>query len=143
VAVIRCIYHGHEPNFPATDQHPDATRFYFDGAQVVSAAQWRALQVAARSDAEMAAYGVTGEDAIAALLTERGATDGPELKQKFFAEVAARMSSMANVHVVDAIGEPTVDEIQARLHPALSDGLITPSVTPTAYRVVGSGGTPG
>lgn len=24
---IRCIYHGHEPHFPATDQHPQAKRY--------------------------------------------------------------------------------------------------------------------
>lgn len=24
---IRVIYHGQQPNFPATDQHPDAVRF--------------------------------------------------------------------------------------------------------------------
>lgn len=25
---IRAIYHGHVPNWPATDQHPDAVRYY-------------------------------------------------------------------------------------------------------------------
>lgn len=24
---IRCVYHGHEPEFPASDQHPDAVRY--------------------------------------------------------------------------------------------------------------------
>jgi len=27
MSAIRCIYHGKEPNFPATDQHPDAVRY--------------------------------------------------------------------------------------------------------------------
>jgi hypothetical protein len=27
VSQIRCIYHGAPPDFPATDQHPDAVRY--------------------------------------------------------------------------------------------------------------------
>ena len=33
---IRCVYHGGEPSFPATDQHPDAVR-YFIAPYVVDA----------------------------------------------------------------------------------------------------------
>lgn len=31
---IRCVYHGHEPNFPSTDQHPDAKRYRIAGVVV-------------------------------------------------------------------------------------------------------------
>lgn len=27
MSAIRCVYHNTEPNFPATDQHPDAVRY--------------------------------------------------------------------------------------------------------------------
>jgi hypothetical protein len=27
MSTIRCVYHGTEPKFPATDQHPDAVRY--------------------------------------------------------------------------------------------------------------------
>jgi hypothetical protein len=27
MSTIRCIYHGRAPDFPATDQHPDAKRY--------------------------------------------------------------------------------------------------------------------
>lgn len=36
MSTIRCIYHAGEPSFPATDQHPDAVR-YFIGQYVVDA----------------------------------------------------------------------------------------------------------
>jgi len=34
MSTIRCIYNSGEPSFPATDQHPDAVRYFVSGHYV-------------------------------------------------------------------------------------------------------------
>lgn len=43
MSTIRVVYHGHEPSFPATDQHPDAVRYFDVGENIVSLEEWKKL----------------------------------------------------------------------------------------------------
>lgn len=40
---IRCIYHEIAPDFPATDQHPSAERFFQRNGAIMTEAEWNDL----------------------------------------------------------------------------------------------------
>jgi len=115
MSAIRIIYHGQEPNFPATDQHHDAERFYVCDGEVHSAAQWTARLAAAQAGARQAVYGISDAAAIERQLEAQPERRG-ELKQRLAQEHAKHAPALA--YVVDAIGSPTIEEIDAVLKAA-------------------------
>jgi hypothetical protein len=110
-AKIRIIYQV-APNFPATDQHPDAERFYVTGGKVLTAKQWDARQRAGELAAKRKIYR-TGDARKIATIMRRRATERGAIKARLAAELAARVP--APEYVVDAIGKPTRAAILAVL----------------------------
>lgn len=101
---IRVIYHGHEPNWPATDQHPNAKRYYvyLDGR--VFAAPPRvevAVQIPASANTELPEE---ERMALAALEGQRARAE----KERLALECGREKPD----YVVDSIGEPTLEEVQ-------------------------------
>lgn len=101
---IRTIYHGHEPNWPATDQHPDAKRYYVyaDGRVVEKPAEaQRGEEIPASANTALP------EEERQRLAAEEGLRARAEKDRR-----AAEGEKEKPVYVVDAIGEPTLEEIQ-------------------------------
>lgn len=101
---IRVIWHGHEPNFPATDQHPDAERFYVYASGKIIAAPVKGIpgqEIPASADTTLP------EDERQRLAAEEG--------KRARAAKDARLAAAAGaqpLYVVDSIGEPTMEEIR-------------------------------
>lgn len=113
--MIRTIYHGHEPDFPATLQHPDAQRYYVVGDQVLSKTDYAAHCAIAELGALIAVYGTAEQPAIDAFVTQNAERRG-SLKAQLEAERQKRMPVLT--YAVDATGEPpTRDAIDAVLNP--------------------------
>lgn len=102
---IRCIYHGHEPAFPATDQHPDAKRYYVWAPGTIVAAQRRGIQ---GTEIPASADTTLPEEERMELAAEEG-------RRARAAKDARRAANPVPLYVVDAIGVPTMDEIHQML----------------------------
>lgn len=114
---IRAIYHWYQPNFSATDQHPDAARYFVGNADsgVYDQAGWNAIVAAAEAAAKEAVYGTHDDAAIAEQMAA-----APERRGALKAQLADERSKRAPVlrYAVDAIdGAPTLEQIDAMLDP--------------------------
>lgn len=101
---IRTIYHGHEPNFPATDQHPNAERYYVYADGRIHKKIERPFQ-----EPEIPASANTNlpeeeRQRLAALEGQRARAEKDRL--------ALECGRERPQYVVDAIGEPTIQEVQ-------------------------------
>lgn len=114
MTTIRCIYHGTAPDFPATDQHPDAERFYLTEGAVLTQAQWDAAVAAAEGQAKRALFGTSDDDQIAVAL-ENNPDARAAIKHALAAAIAQRMP--VAMYVIDAIGAPSFAEIDDVLNP--------------------------
>lgn len=179
MSAIRVIFHGKEPPFPATDQHPNATRFYIYAAGIIVPAVQEDGLEKARIDAQQQAIvdtaialqkavdaitaaeaataeAVAGAEAMVEPAPEAAAIDPaleaaraaaeqayaaafaldmPPAQRAFLPRITAmaardsyikaprkaRQQTIDNaepiVHAVDAIGVPTMQEVNAVLNP--------------------------
>lgn len=115
MAQIRTIHHGYEPSWPASDQHPDAIRYYVCDGAVLSVAAWQARQAAAEAEALQAVFGTADAAVVEAQLAARDEERGA-LKSQLNEARAAKSAALA--YVVDATGDaPSIEEIAAVLNP--------------------------
>ena len=103
MSTIRMVYHGYEPNFPATDQHPEATRFYvYADGRIVQKEELPAKAPEIPASANTALL----EEERARLAAEEGKRARAEKDRRL-----AEGEKEKPLYVVDAIGEPTMEEI--------------------------------
>lgn len=118
--MIKATY-SQEPPFPATDQHPDAKRFFYHDRKVYSAVEWRSYLDAVRSEAELVVYGVNGAAAQKAYIEaveERGALKAA-VKNEMMKQIPGMSefdgATMIDLIVVDATSRPKAKEIEDAL----------------------------
>lgn len=127
--MIRCVY-SVEPNFPATDQHPQAQRFFVAGGSIIAEAVHRASEREAVRAARLTVFGTADEEAIALALKNN--PDGrAELKKALLAAIEQMLPQTECV--VDAIGIPSLAEIDAVRNPS-------PPPAPTAEQKLAASG---
>lgn len=103
MSTIRIIYSDHEPNFPATDQHPDAKRYYVMKDGSIVAAPLRGIP---GTEIPASANDQLPEEERVRLAAIEGQR-AREAKDR----LAAAPVRAKPVYVVDALGEPTMEEI--------------------------------
>lgn len=110
MSTIRCIYQ-EEPNFPATDQHPGAKRYYFwlDGSvtEAVLPSEVEAEQIVTLNQGETMFLRRLSGESRATFIEGTG-------KDRF----AVMSAAQKPLHVVDALdGMPTLEAIEIVLNP--------------------------